>query len=153
MTYDALRIGRVSIPGQVYFITMVTAGRRTLFADFGLARVVIREMRRLDEDGWLASMAWVVMPDHVHWLIQLGREVSLARAMQAFKGRVGQRINGMRRQSGPVWQKSFHDRAMRTEDDLPDIARYIVANPLRAGLVIRLGDYPHWDAVWLQATG
>jgi len=28
-------------------------------------------------------------------------------------------------------------------------ARYIVANPLRAGLVERLGDYPLWDAVWL----
>jgi len=84
MTYDALRGGRVSIPGQVYFVTMVTAGRRTLFTDFGLARVVIREMRRLDDDGWVESMAWVVMPDHVHWLIQLGREVSLARAMQAF---------------------------------------------------------------------
>jgi hypothetical protein len=29
------------------------------------------------------------------------------------------------------------------------LARYIVANPLRAGLVEHLGDYPHWDAVWL----
>jgi putative transposase len=32
---------------------------------------------------------------------------------------------------------------------MTSIARYIVANPLRAGLVERLGDYPHWDAVWL----
>jgi len=62
---------------------------------------------------------------------------------------VGQRINGMRRQSGPVWQKSFYDRAMRTEDDLPALARYIVANPLRAGWVARIGDYSHWDAIWL----
>ncbi|MFV3290267.1 transposase, partial [Pseudomonas sp. NY11955] len=29
------------------------------------------------------------------------------------------------------------------------VARYIVANPIRAGLVSRVGDYPHWDAVWL----
>jgi hypothetical protein len=29
------------------------------------------------------------------------------------------------------------------------IARYIVGNPLQAGLVDRIGDYPHWDAVWL----
>jgi hypothetical protein len=28
-------------------------------------------------------------------------------------------------------------------------ARYIVANPLRAGLTRRLGDYPLWDAIWL----
>jgi len=30
-----------------------------------------------------------------------------------------------------------------------ETALYIVANPLRAGLVERLGDCPHWDAVWL----
>ncbi|MFM2004374.1 MAG: hypothetical protein RLZZ09_29 [Pseudomonadota bacterium] len=29
------------------------------------------------------------------------------------------------------------------------IARYNVVNPLRAGLVDRIGDYPHWDAAWL----
>ena len=36
-----------------------------------------------------------------------------------------------------------------TDEDLKKTARYIVANPLRAGLVKRLGDYPHWDALWL----
>jgi hypothetical protein len=29
------------------------------------------------------------------------------------------------------------------------VARYIVYNPVRAGLVSRIGDYPHWDAVWV----
>jgi putative transposase len=38
---------------------------------------------------------------------------------------------------------------LRDEDDVKDWARYIVANPVRAGLVKRVGDYPHWDAVWL----
>jgi len=38
---------------------------------------------------------------------------------------------------------------MRKEEDLQALARYIVANPLRAGLVKRVGDYPHWDAMWL----
>jgi hypothetical protein len=33
--------------------------------------------------------------------------------------------------------------------DLQSVARYIVANPLRAGLVKHLGDYPLWDAIWL----
>jgi hypothetical protein len=32
---------------------------------------------------------------------------------------------------------------------LRDIARYIIANPLRAGLAESIGDYPHWDAIWL----
>ena len=53
------------------------------------------------------------------------------------------------RLGGPVWQDGFHDRALRREEDLVAAARYVVANPLRAGLVQKLGDYPHWDAIWL----
>jgi len=34
-------------------------------------------------------------------------------------------------------------------EDLMKVARYIVANPLRAGLAGHLADYPHWDAIWL----
>ncbi|MNW20243.1 hypothetical protein D3C71_2205540 [compost metagenome] len=48
-----------------------------------------------------------------------------------------------------LWQKGFHDRALRREEDLLKVARYVVANPLRAGLVEKLGDYPLWDAIWV----
>jgi hypothetical protein len=48
-----------------------------------------------------------------------------------------------------VWQTSFHDHALRREEDVLSVARFVVANPLRAGLVKSLRDYPHWDAVWL----
>ena len=48
-----------------------------------------------------------------------------------------------------MWQEGFHDRALRQEADLRKAARYVVANPLRAGLVTDLGDYPLWDAVWV----
>ncbi|WP_423251811.1 transposase, partial [Pseudomonas viridiflava] len=41
-----------------------------------------------------------------------------------------------------VWQKGYHDRAIRREEDVLKAARYIVANPLRAGLVTNVGDFP-----------
>ena len=50
---------------------------------------------------------------------------------------------------GAVWQPGFHDRALRKNEDLVTASRYIVANPVRAGLVEHIADYPHWDAVWL----
>ena len=37
-----------------------------------------------------------------------------------------------------------------SDEDLVAVARYIVANPVRAGLVKNVRDYPHWDAVWLE---
>jgi len=53
------------------------------------------------------------------------------------------------RLGGALWQRGFHDHALRRDEDIEDIARYIVANPLRAGLVRHIGDYPHWDAIWI----
>lgn len=73
----------------------------------------------------------------------------LSKLVLQLKSRSAIAINKARGTSGPFWQKGFHDHALRKEEDLTATARYIVANPLRAGLVQRVGDYPHWDAIWL----
>jgi len=143
MTRDALRVGRFSQAGGIYLVTTATAGRLPVFADFGCARMVVREMRCLAVQGDLTSLAWVLMPDHLHWLIQLSHGASLSALLRAFKGR------SARRTGRPLWQRAFHDRALRREDEILPAARYIIANPVRAGLVQKVGDYPHWDAVWL----
>lgn len=75
--------------------------------------------------------------------MQLGAGMDLSRCMGGVKS-VSARQLGM-----PLWQKGFHDHAVRKEEDLPALARYVVANPVRAGLVQRVGQYPHWDAIWL----
>jgi hypothetical protein len=48
-----------------------------------------------------------------------------------------------------VWAPTFHDHALRKDEDLLQAARYIVMNPVRAGLSRRVGDYPYWNCVWL----
>jgi REP element-mobilizing transposase RayT len=105
-------------------------------------------MRLLHEQADLHSLAWVVMPDHLHWLVELGPQ-PLATLMQRLKSRSAIAINKVESRGGRLWQKGFHDRALRSDEDLQSVARYIVANPLRAGLVRRIGDYPLWDAVWV----
>lgn len=88
------------------------------------------------------------MPDHFHWLIELG-DSSLNELMRRVKANSSRAINRRRGTVGPLWQSGYHDRALHQEEDLQAVARYVVANPLRAELVDRLGDYPLWDAVWL----
>lgn len=150
MPYDDLRTGRYSIPGQLYLVTTVTARRKAWFADFTVARSVIAEMRRTHEAGAVDSLAWVLMPDHLHWLFQLDDTHTLPKVMQGFKGRSARMINQVAGQHREIWQRGYHDHALRAEEDVRGIAHYIAANPLRASLVERLGDYPHWDAVWIQ---
>ncbi|MFO1430843.1 MAG: transposase [Candidatus Competibacteraceae bacterium] len=100
------------------------------------------------EQGLVDSLAWVIMPDHLHWLIQL-RNMPLQQLMQGVKSRSAIAINRRLGTDGQVWQKGYYDHALRKEEDIKALARYIVANPLRAGLVTKIGDYPLWDAVWL----
>ena len=150
MPYDDLRKGRFNECWRAYFITTVLAEReKCYFSDLFCARFTVAEMRTLHDSSALNSLAWVEMPDHVHWLFQLGELLSLSSVVKQFKARSARRVNGYLNRQGPLWQKAFYDHAVRKDEDIRHIARYIVANPLRAGLVDNIGDYPHWDAAWL----
>jgi REP element-mobilizing transposase RayT len=143
-----LRKGRCSEPGRTYVLTAVTHERQPLFIDWQIGRLVVREFALAQQDCLVESLAWVVMPDHFHWLVTLGED-PLSLLMQRVKGRSAMAINKRYGSTGQIWQKGYHDRALRKEEDLREIARYIVANPLRARLTTHLGDYPLWDAIWL----
>jgi putative transposase len=144
----ALRKGRYSEPGRIYLLTTVVRARLPLFRDLQFARLLILELRRTHDSGLASSLAWVVMPDHLHWLVQLGNG-NLDSLMRQVKSRSAMAINRARGTTGAIWQEGFYDRALRQEDDVRAAARYVVANPVRAGLVERLADYPFWDAAWL----
>lgn len=89
------------------------------------------------------------MPDHLHWLFQLGDKGSLSDVMKRLKAVSARAINKRLNRQGSVWQKAYHDRAIRDGEDIKQLARYIVGNPLRGGLVDDVAFYSHWDAVWL----
>lgn len=137
-----LRKGRYSEAGQIYLVTAVTLDRAAVFSELAKARLLIHTMREDARRGSHTTLAFVVMPDHLHWLLQLHQG-----SLSSLVGRV--KSISARRLGRRIWQDSFHDKALRHEEDLVALARYVVANPLRAGLVERIGDYPHWDAIWL----
>ena len=143
-----LRKGRYSEKNRIYLVTAVTHKRKHTFSHFQHARILSNEFRILHESSVVNSLAWVVMPEHFHWLFELHSKSLSAVVLQA-KSKSAYNINLNQNTSGQIWQKGFHDRALRDEKEIQNTARYIVANPIRAGLVRSIGDYPHWDAVWL----
>jgi REP element-mobilizing transposase RayT len=138
-----LRKGRFSQQNQIYHITFTTINREQVFKDFDKARIVINMLKQSDQLQQTNTLAFVVMPDHIHWLMQLLEKQTLGNVVKAIKSKntiqLGQKI----------WQAGFYDHAIRKDEDIQNIARYIVANPIRAGLVTKVGDYPHWDAIYL----
>ena len=143
-----LRRSRFSEQGRLYLLTAVTHQRQPVFADWRLGRLLVDQLRCADESSTIASMAWVVMPDHLHWLVEL-KHGTLAELMCRIKSRSSRSINLLRGDQGRLWQRGYYDRALRRDEDIKGSARYIVMNPLRAGLVRRVGDYPLWDAIWI----
>ena len=143
-----LRTGRVSERGRVYFITTCCASRTPIFASPTLARLLCRQLYQEDRSPLLGILAYVVMPDHLHVLLELiGRE-DLSTVVGQLKGRAAAAINSARHCHGAVWQKGFHDHALRTDESVARSASYLIQNPVRAGLVTAADDYAYWDTIW-----
>ena len=150
---NRLRIGRVSETNRIYLITSVTYQRKPIFKDFNNGRIIVHSMRHFHDRQKAITLTYVIMPDHIHWLFQLGQYQDLNSLINQFKGYTSlmiNRANGIT--EAKTWQRGFHDHALRKEEDVKSIARYVIANPLRAGLVKNIGDYPLWDAIWLTPT-
>lgn len=143
---SALRRGRYSASGHIYHVTFTTINRFRFFEDFSASREFIHVIRA--ESAHTTTLAFVVMPDHAHWLLQLNSK-SLSDTVQTIKSISSRRINILSTRTGTLWQDGFYDQGIRAEDSLVDIARYIIMNPVRAGLVRSVREYPHWDAVWV----
>lgn len=144
-----LRKGRYSELDRPYLITTSTYQRAPIFRDYEAGKLVANEIFALEEQAWVSIVCWVVMPDHLHWLFILRRGF-LHRIVQRLKSRSAIAVNRYRGCCGRVWQSGFHDHALRKEEDVEDVARYVNANPLRADLVKELRDYPLWGACWVE---
>ena len=149
MSSPRLLHGRHSRSGALYVVTTVALNRKPLFARHICACAVVDELMRAETEGWARNLTWVVMPDHLHWLFELGRD-DLSRCVQAFKSRSARAVNLACGTSGSIWQAGFYDHCLRGDKDLARQARYIATNPLRSRLVEALADYPYWHCPWIN---
>lgn len=94
-----LLLGRRSSVGLSYILTTVVDRRAPLFANDAAAALAIQEFQRLDQEGFTRSIAYVVMPDHIHWLVEL-RAGTLETVMKRFKSRTAQQQTGYWEESG-----------------------------------------------------
>jgi putative transposase len=146
----SLRTGRHSIAGAIYLVTFTTDQRQPHFANWEVASEASRLMTT--PLRWSSSrlLAWVLMPDHWHGLVAPGDDDTLAGCVGRLKGFSARMLRRRYPEMNRIWATAYHDRALRADEDLVTVARYVVMNPVRGGLVQRVGDYPFWDAVWIR---
>ena len=92
-------------------------------------------------------LAWVIMPNHVHALIETMSGFPLEGVIHSWKSFTAKKINRILGRSGQVWEQDYFDRYIRDEKHLATVLDYIEQNPVKAGLV----DSAHeWR--WSSAT-
>lgn len=89
--------------------------------------------------------AWVIMPNHVHVLIEVG-QTSLSKIVQNWKSIVAVEANKLIGRTGRFWQPEYWDRFMRDEEQKRKAVRYIENNPVKAKLCRTPADWPFSSA-------
>jgi putative transposase len=124
-----------------YFITACTLDRRKAFTTQEFCGECELELFACGHEFGFTSIAYCFMPDHIHILVEATREdSSLPKYVAMWKQRTG--FAWSERSGSKLWQKGYWERVLRSEDDVLGIARYVVENPVRAGLVSGVKDYP-----------
>ena len=77
----------------MYLVTTVTEARAPLFTDFRLARLAIRALQAPDAANTCRTLAFVLMPDHLHWMLEL-RAASLSQLLARSRPRHQLRSTG-----------------------------------------------------------
>jgi REP-associated tyrosine transposase len=124
-----------------YFLTFCTFERQRRFGTREHVAIVHEQFLRAAEHEGFEIPAYCFMPDHVHLLVEArfddcdGRRF-IGRAKQ-FSGFYYKRALGQ-----SLWQRYGFERTLRADEPSLAVARYILENPVRAGLVKAVQDYP-----------
>jgi REP element-mobilizing transposase RayT len=131
---------------HAFYLTACTEERKEWFRDHpGLAKECENKLITLAGQRSSDLFAWCVMPDHVHVLIRDRNPIEYIRLVKGYLASLARKIQASR----GLWQRSFFDRALRSEESTQEVARYIWANPVRARLVNNPDEYA-WSGslVW-----
>ncbi len=91
-------------------------------------------------------IAWVIMPNHVHFITARRLSTSLKELIKRWKGISAYKCNILLKRHGYFWAKNYFDRFIRDEEHLNRCVQYINYNPVKAGLVRNPSEYPFCSA-------
>ena len=124
-----------------YFLTICTLNRHLAFVEPAAVTDVASQLSHTSEAECFSVPAYCFMPDHFHALIEGGRaDANLPRFVRLFKQCSS--FHWKHRTGTTLWQRGYFEHVLRAEEDSFDVARYVLHNPVRAGLVSRPEDYP-----------
>ena len=132
---------------KAYSVTIATYRRTPWFRDAAVAEHCAGTLKESAGQEAFRVYAYCFMPDHLHLLVGAGANANLMGFVKRFKQATGwwflnrYLAGSLKASPTSLWHKSYHDHVVRSEEDLLQIAMYILGNPVRAGLVESCEDY------------
>jgi putative transposase len=126
---------------NIYFLTFITRGRRPILIDN--AALLLESLDIARDEFRFKLMAWVVLPDHIHLLVDTG-EARLPRLIRKIKVTFADKyrvLNGISSQR--IWASGHREGTIETADDLERFIDYLHYNPVRHGVVQAPVDYEY----------
>lgn len=135
---------RIEYPGAVYHVTARGNAREDIFLDDADRRQFLSLLSEtVDERDWTCH-AWCLMDNHYHLLVETAA-ANLGRGMRQINGVYTQRFNRAHGRVGHLFQGRYKAILVEKDAYLLELCRYVVLNPVRAGLVGRPQDWP-WSS-------
>lgn len=112
---------------------------------------IIIESLQFWEGKRLKNLAFCIMPNHIHWVVELLEKdnkeqlVYLQDILQSVKRFSSSQINKLENRGGALWQRESFDTTIRDEKHLYYAISYTLNNPVKAGLV---SDWRDWKGTW-----
>ena len=91
-------------------------------------------------------LSWSIMPNHVHTLAEFNHGFTLERVLHSWKSFTANESHKMLKRSGTFWQVEYFDRYIRNEEHFNRALHYIEQNPVKAGLVAHVSQWPFGSA-------
>ena len=131
-------IRRYYIPNSIVFITAVTNNRLPIFHEEGRSKLFLETTRKVQEIHPFNLLAYVILPDHFHWLMKThdpGGDFS--KNLHSVKRNFTLNVKAARQVEKPLqlWQSRFWDHVIRNERDSSLHFDYIHWNPIKHGYV------------------
>ena len=125
-----------------YSLTFCTDRRQRLFTDAATVELVTQQLVRASHEQKFAVLAYCFMPDHLHVLSEgTADDSDCRRFIKAFKQYSGYYYSQNR--GNTLWQRYGFEHVLRDDEVTFQVARYILANPVRAGLAATVEQYPY----------
>lgn len=135
---------------HAYLLTLACDKRRREFNN-ALVAFCLHKLRAVALKHRASVLLYCFMPNHLHLLLYSANPTFIPGFLRDFKQVTGYTFK--RRTGRTLWQKSYHDHILRSDESLLDAARYILHNPVTAGLVTSPGDYPFTGSfVWERSV-